>query len=541
MPLWTKANYGGTGITSNIASVPNSFKILSVLSTSHGGFMGLFFYLDVGRCTYVGRDADFSICKGQRSEPEDMVIVPGVFQKWEQPDPVTYLFTVRKGVLWPATPPMARTNREVTAEDIVFYLNVSRKEGIIRDTFTLVKDVQAVDRYTVKVTMLSPQADFILGLSAQTGGIFSKECYDVKGCLDDVKSTSPGAWLVKEYIARQKLVIEKNPEFFLKGLPYLDGITVLNITDPAALKANFLVGKTEDGLSNLTLDEAEDLRKKNAEFQFQSICGTGNVSTSGFRARIDVGPTADLRVRRAMAMVLDLPTMFEAAAPSNFSMPGTILSRHYFGDEFYMTIDQMGENYQFNPVKAKQLLVEAGYPNGFPLALGLHINTGPTSQEALYAQAQWKKYLNMDVKITVFDTGAHALQYQEGTWDGLWFQHNAWSLVVGGTAADDAILSFTKGSATNVQHLNDAKINDLYIKQRGELDPAKRVKLLWDFEQYEMTQLYVIRVGCYCTLNVMQPWVMNGLMHGTSFGSGVGTGGTGIPTMFDPIKAPRSR
>ena len=129
MSLWTKAVYGGTGITSNVANVQNSFRILTVLSTSHGGYMGLFFYLDMGRCSYVGRDADFSICKGQRSEPEDMVIVPGIFQKWEQPDPATYIFQVRKGVLWPATPPMARSNREVTAEDIAFYMNVVRKEG----------------------------------------------------------------------------------------------------------------------------------------------------------------------------------------------------------------------------------------------------------------------------------------------------------------------------------------------------------------------------------------------------------------------------
>ena len=100
-------------------------------------------------------------------------------------------------------------------------------------------------------------------------------------------------------------------------------------------------------------------------------------------------------------------------------------------------------------------------------------------------------------------------------------------------SADTAFVSFAKGQFANVQKVDDPVITDLYIKERSELDPAKRAALIWQFEQYEMEQLYVIRMSFTINFNVKWRFEINGASHDLATN----------PTpphvaMLDPTKAP---
>ncbi|MBM3945773.1 MAG: ABC transporter substrate-binding protein [SAR202 cluster bacterium] len=536
LSLWTTAKYGGEGIgpITFFGFTESSYRLLSIPALNRPSTSGMLLYTDMGRCSWVGRD-DFSVCKGEQARNKAIVVVPGILQKWEQPDPVTYVFTVRKGVLWPAAPPMARVNRELTADDVVFFLDVTRRDGIVKSNFTLVKTIDAPDRYTVRITLAEPNADFLKNMAHTSMGIFSRECYEEKGCMDEIKTKSPGPFLVTDYQPRIRLALDKNPEFYLKGLPYLDKLTVLSVPDVSTQKAAFLTGKN-DFFSGSRLSETEDLLRRVPGAQVHAQGGTGGVTVT-LRPQIK-GPLGDVRVRRAMSMTMDHPSLWEASI-DGFSLFVPLISRDYFGEEFYMTLQQAGEFYQFNPERAKALVTEAGYPQGFATSLLITSSSGRFYDESLFLQSQWKRHLGVDVSIKVVDGVTFNNQFYAGSWEGLVHHGTSWIRSAWGTA-DDAFAQFIKGSPQNVQGLDDRFLNEIYPRQRAELDPAKRVKLLWEADQYELTQTYQLRIGVASTFTFMQPWELNGASHETNWFTS-GPAGVTWMAMHDTSKYPSGR
>ncbi|MSP79203.1 MAG: hypothetical protein EXR67_06625 [Dehalococcoidia bacterium] len=538
--LWTKAFYGGEYYGTGGTTPPTAtLSYLSTQVTNRTMTSGMLILTDMGVCSLVGREADFSTCKGQYAANSDIVLVPGIAQKWQQVDPLTWVFTLRKGVMWPAVAPMVRADREVTAEDIKWFIEITKKEGILRDNFTLIQAVEAPDRYTVRVKLSEPLAEFLPMMAHLSLGIFPKECYDEKGCLGS-KQISPAPILLKEYTPNQRTVWDKNPEFWLKGIPYIDRFTAVAISDVTAQKAAFSTGKLEHmGFQGPA--EALLLAKQTPGSRVQTEGILSGVQA--FEPSL-AGPFADVRVRRAMAMAMDHKTIWSAT--EGFNWFPTLVSRHIFGPAsdkapyaFQMSVEsQVSEWYKFNPVKAKALLAEAGFPSGFKTTLTTSTCSGANYDMQLVAQANWLKYLNIDMAIRCIDTvQARTVQYENKWGDGLYYLRPA---NLGHCAcADLAIARMVTGSAVNFQKMSDPVIDDLYKKERGELDPAKRLKLLWDYEQYEMSQVYYFRLAWTWGVGVFQPWEINCAGHENTY-CGVNNG-AGWMSMFDPALYPKDR
>jgi peptide/nickel transport system substrate-binding protein len=512
LPLWTKASYGGEIRTRVNNWTLRLFIDPQLLFLSRPSTSGMLFLLDMGRCTMIGREGKFDTCNGQPAKNDTAAIIPGVIEKWQQPDPLTYILTVRKGVLWPAIPPINRTDREVTAQDIAWFLGYVKTENFLKDNFILTKTIEAMDRYTVKITMKQPHADFLLNMAHTSMGVFPKECMSAEGkfqCLG-MEWVSPGPFLLKTDELRVRGVWEKNPEFYLKGLPYFDGLIALALNDPAAQKAAWLTGQLDTYITS-SVTEMTDLSKRIEGSQVEAQITNGGLGAFRFNF---TGPVADARVRRALAMTMDLPSMWQAAK-DGFDYFPPLVPKNYFGDEFFMYVDLAGENYQFNPTKAKQLLTEAGYGNGFTLTLNTSSSSGPVYDMFLWMQAQWKKHLNIDTKITVLDRTSLAVAFNQLKWDGI-ISVSGWNLTFW-PDADTAFLQMVKGSRQNIEKIDDPKINDLFVKQRSEMDAAKRTAMLWEFEQYELTQIYALRYGSIANFMIHQPYEMNGASHTVAY------------------------
>ena len=509
-PLWTRATYGGDNlIVGPNAWLPNIFldnlrQYRLARPTSHGSLL----YADMGLCSMVGR-TDFSRCNGKYGNNYSIVIVPGILEKWEQPDPLTYVFTVRKGVLWPAIPPMTRTDREVTAQDVAWFLNKIKEEGFLKDNYAFTKSMEAVDRYTVKVTMMEPIADFLLNMGHTSLGIFSKECYEEKDCLT-TKLIAPGPFTLKESDATTRsAMLERNPEFWLKGLPYVDRVRLINVVDPAAIKSAFITGRSTSIL--LSTDEERDAIKQRVAGA--QIHAAGVLTGHPVLRPAVTGPLADIRVRRAMTMSMDLPAMWELAY-SGFNYFPTLISRDAFGADFYMTLEQAGQWYQFNPQRAKQLLTDAGFPSGFKTQIVTSSTSGGFYDQMVGLQAQWKKYLNVEVEIKQVDAVTSQRQFTEGGWEGL---HRGVNNPTFWADNDSPFFEFYKGSPRNTRKIDDPILTDLFFKERKELDPVKRRELLWQFELRELDQIYMIRTAALTGWNITQPWEKNCISHQTAW------------------------
>jgi peptide/nickel transport system substrate-binding protein len=528
-PLWTRAKYGGETIS--VTSLGGALSNPTLDPHKAGGrrnhYYGRLLYYDQGLCGWQGRDDDFSKCKGRYAEHNAVIIVPGLFLRWEQPDPVTYVFHVRKGALWPAIPPVNRTDREVTADDVKWYLDITKQEGILKLSFLEMKSVQVLDRYTVKVTTETPLPDFLRSIAQSGVGMFPKECYDAgKECMGQ-KLITPGPWLLKEYTLRQRVILEKNPEFFLKGLPYVDRWVWLHLPDPAAQKAAFVTGKVMN-LRAFKEDEALI-----AVRQLPGSVLTLQVSAAsgyGWRPKLE-GPFADVRVRRALMLAIDMRSLWELGS-DGLGVLATEFGRDLYGlgRSFFLTLDNGSEYYRFDPARAKKLLAEAGYADGFKtIATSSGAAQGTGYEYILGIQSMWKKHLNVDLSIKLVDAAALTTLITERKWEGIISSFTAGSWSDGTTG----FATMVTGSPFNYQNVSDPVIDDLFAKARREIDPAKRAALLWQYEQHEMDKVYMIRLNHVWPFDVTHPAEINGATHSWDFYFSLGVAWL---TMVDPSK-----
>jgi peptide/nickel transport system substrate-binding protein len=529
-PLWTKAVYGGSVVSATTLGGVLSNPILDPLKAAgrRNHYYGRLLYYDQGLCSWVGRQ-EFNTCKGQYANNTGITIVPGIFEKWQQPDPLTYVFTVRKEVLWPSIAPIARPNREVTAEDIKWFLEVTKAEGQLKDSFVDMKSVEAVDRYTVKITTSVPLPDFLRNIAQSGVGIFAKECYDAgKDCMG-AKLISPGPWLLKEYTQRQRAVLEKNPEFFLKGLPYIDQWIWLHMTDPAALKAAFVSGQVI-AYRTFTSEDALAVAKQtpNSILTLQVSAASGY----GMRPKLE-GPLADVNVRRALMLALDLRELWALSSGGNGMLP-TEFGRDLYGlgQSVFLSLDNASEWYRNDPARAKKMLSDAGFPNGFKTQVTTASASGQGYDLLIGIQSMWKKNLGVELEIKAVDTITSTSALTSKSWQGFHNSFGAGSWSDGNTG----FLSLLKGSPFNYQNIDDPVINDLYLKAKVEMDPAKRAALLWQTEQREMDQIYNFRLNHVWPWDAWQGSEMNGATHAWDFYYSMGVMWL---TMQDPAKVRR--
>ncbi|MBI2936062.1 MAG: ABC transporter substrate-binding protein, partial [Chloroflexi bacterium] len=506
-PLWEKAKYGGERLGTsafNLGGLINPFTTAQRRTVAYG----MLLLTDVGTCSLLGR-TDFSKCNGVRTNNLAGVLVPGIVERWERPDPLTTFLYIRRGVLWPSIPPMTRPDRTVTAEDIKWYMETQKKEGIFKDTFAQVDTFEVVDRFTLKLKFSEPHATFILMLANAGLGIVPKECYDDKpGCLSK-RIISPGPFILDEssFTARVQSTVVRNEEFWLKGLPYLDRMRGVAITDPAAQRAAFITGKT-DHIGTPSPTEREVLAKQTPKARIQAVfCSCGS---DHFLVRLDKKPWDDVRVRRAISMAMDREKAW-TVANDGFNAIGMPMAFNFLGIDRFVSLKGAGPYNQFNPTEAKRLLKEAGYESGFSFPVWNYWTSYGTQEILLSIKEDLKKVLNVDMEIKQIETAAWFSKTQvEKNWEG-----GMYSVCYDCNASDPdsfLLMAYSK-SPRNVEGINDPIIDEIYLKARRELDDTKRTALYWDFVNRMYDQAYAFHFGNPSGFEHFAPWLMNAVSH----------------------------
>lgn len=505
LALWTQAKYGGERVGPATYNPALAFNPMKTYQLGRPNFFGMFLLVDVGTCSLLNR-TDYSKCDGKRTNNLGGALVPGIMQKWEQPNPTTIIMSIRQGVLWPAIAPMTRTDRTVTAEDVKWFFQIEKTEGVYRDTFALIGTMDVVDRFTLKLNFSEPHADFIRMLGNAGLGIISKECYDVKGCLDE-KVISPGPYIIDNaaYEPRVKSVINKNPEFYLKGLPYIDRQLGVVIPDVQSQKAAFITGKI-DNLATYSPSEKDALLKNAPRTVTQAaicVCGSAH-----FEMRMDRKPLDDVRVRRAISMGFDRARAW-AVAREGFDAMGMPMAYDYLGLELPVSIKEAGQYYQYNPEAAKKLLAEAGYAQGLKIPVwNSWLSYGTPDLIASITADLSKIGVTLDYKSIDTVTGNNMQQGK--SWDGFWFSQ---CYLCSSPDSDSYFLVAYSKSPQNYMGINDPVIDNMYLTARKELDPAKRQLVLWAFTRYMFDQMYGVHFGTPTVYCHFAPWLRNAACH----------------------------
>jgi len=435
---------------------------------------------------------------------------PQLAESWDNPDPLTYVLHLVKGVKFQNIPPV--NGRELTSEDVKFAIEVYQKGGYREAKVSPIAKIETPDKYTVKLTLKQPYAGFIEFFgSPVVAQIFAKEAYEAEGGLaKNVVGTGP--YIAKEIKEGESFLMVRNPDYWQKDkdgvqLPYIDNIKGFVMSDISAQIAAFRSSQT-DLTALVSLRQVQDVLKTNPDlFLYRVPSAIWGTLTMYYR--LDKKPFNDVRVRQAISMAIDrdrqVKTLYDGDGDKMGPLPWV-----WTYPEWPRPYDKMGKYFQYNPTEAKKLLAEAGYPNGFKMTFQYaELGTGIVENGALMVQEDLRQ-IGITVDLKRLEAAAKEQLRAEGNWEDVLYD----TYYVAGPGLDDMIWftwhsTASKNGVMSPDRVNDPKIDQLLEKRKATPDAAEQKKLLLQLYDYLGEQQYRGIQTVYFRYEIQQPWLKN--------------------------------
>ena len=420
-------------------------------------------------------------------------VVPGLAEKWEiSADGTVYTFHLRKGVKWHSNANFKPT-RDLNADDILFmferqwkqdnpYFKVtSSNHSYFNDMGLpkLIKSVEKVDDYTVKVTLNAPEAPFLSDLAMEYAAVQSKEYADAMlkaGTPEkiDQEPIGSGPFYLVQYQKDAIIRYKAFPQFW-GGKAAIDDL-IFSITPDASVRWAKLQKGECHVMPYPNPADLDAMRKDpNVTVLEQPGLNIGYLAYNTTKKPFD-----DVRVRKALNMAMNKKAIVDAVflssgVPATNPIPPTMWS-----------YNKSIKDDPYDPEAAKKLLAEAGYPNGFETdlwAMPVQRPYNPNAKRiAELMQADLAK-VGVKAKIVSYEWGEYRKRAQAG-------EHQMAQLGWTGDNGDpDNFLntllgcSSAKGNGSNIAKFCYQPFEDLVQKAKTVSDQAERTKL------YEQAQV----------------------------------------------------
>ncbi len=293
------------------------------------------------------------------------------------PDGLTYTFKLHKGVKF-------SNGREVVASDVKYSIEraVDPKtqgpgagffgaiKGFEDETggkTTTLSGIETPDDSTVIFNLSRPDATFLHVLAINFASVVPKEAVEAAAGDFGKKPVGSGTFILKDWTIGQQLVFERNKDYFVKGVPYIDSFKVEVGQEP--LVALLRLQKGEVDIAGDGIPPAKFLEIKNSADGAQMIVDGEQLHTGYITLNTKVKPFDNVEVRQALNMAINKERITRIlngrATPANQPLPPLMPG-----------YDKSFTGYAYDVAKAKALLAEAGYPDGFETVL-YSTNTDP--------------------------------------------------------------------------------------------------------------------------------------------------------------------
>ncbi len=395
-----------------------------------------------------------------------------------------WTFKLRKGVM--CHPSDMTEAYELTAEDVVYSLEKSAnpERSAYAGEYTGMT-FEAVDPYTVRITLEQPLSPvlFYPKVANYSGGfIVCKKAVEAMG--DEMFKTHPvgtGPFMFEAYNPQEKTVLRANPDYF-RGRPKLDGVEMRYMPDISSREAGLLAGELDviNGLPDIAWVE-----RMQGESGIQvDVFGPGEVATVHFNM---TKPPLDIpEVRKALAYAMDrdefLALFGEPVAENVYSpVPAKFLAGGLTREE----VEPLGLTYDVDREKARQMLADAGFPDGFDLEV---VSSEMTGYRRIYEsmQAQLAE-VGVRMKVNIVDHSTmHSLIRQDVNPIVVYiaWRPNADVYLTRFFHSDSIVVTGAKPD-TNFSHYD--KIDDLIEQARAETDPERQIQL-WKEAQIKILE-----------------------------------------------------
>ncbi len=319
-------------------------------------------------------------------EPGTTTLVPDLAESYEiSEDGRTFTFRLRDGVTFHNGRPLTAADIKYSIERAVnpetqspgqgFFATIEGFEAMASGEAKELSGITTPDDRTVVFRLSRPDATFLHVMAINFSFAVPKEAVEEYGADFGRNPVGTGAYKLTEWTLGQRLVLEKNPDYYREGVPYLDRITFEIGQEPTVALLRLQRGEVDilgDGIP-----PAQFVQVMSDPANEDLVVEGGQLHTGYVTMNVTKPPFDKVEVRRAVNMAINKDRVVRIinnrAVPANQPLPPAMPG---YAEDY--------EGYPYDPTRAKSLLAEAGYPNGFDTELYvMNVDPNPRIAQAI--------------------------------------------------------------------------------------------------------------------------------------------------------------
>jgi peptide/nickel transport system substrate-binding protein len=424
-------------------------------------------------------------------------------------DGLTYTFTLHPEVKF-------HDESDLTSADVkaTYTKLIDPPSGVLsarHETLKAIDKIDTPDAQTVVFTLKYPAASMLSTFASPWNVIYPKKYLDQDPNYFKTHMLGSGPFKFKEYIRGASFEVIKNPHYWVKDRPYMEGIKFFFFKDLSAEAKSLRTGQTDIEFRNIPPTEIEAmLKQKGDNIKVQKA---GWVTFWGIQPNVTRPPFNDVRVRQALSLALDRFDMAATLYPlTGLDGVGALMRP---GTPWALSVEDVAQlpgyskNSEANRAEAKRLLAAAGYTEHNPLKFVLKNRNIklPYVDFAVYVIAAWRK---------IGVQAEHRPEETTSFFASLNHKDFEVSVVAGSDYVDEPDLQISRwvsNSPQNYGGINDPAYDQLFDQQSRELDPAQRIALVQEMQRLALTQGYFIQGLWSERVVVHSPRVQNYVAH----------------------------
>ena len=476
--------YGCTGDTNPVESAPDSAQS-GELPGGNSVTVGIaqdLDDLDPHRAATAGiREVQFNIFEGLMKAGPDGSVIPAVASDYVlSEDSKTYTFTLREGVTF-------HNGEPVTVEDVVYSLERcagSENDGTpLVSAFSVVSGISAPDDRHVVVTLSEPKLEFIYSMAAAI-------IPEGSGSTIGTELIGTGPFKFVSYTPQDNLVMEKYDGYWdTEHAAKLDKVTFRIISN-----TNTLVTGLKGGSLDMVIHLPNTVSGE-VEGDFTVLQDTMKLVQALYLNNA-IEPFDNPLVRQAMYYAIDVPAIIEFVCDGAGVPTGT--SMYPANEKYFMK--ELAERYPHDVEKAKELLAQAGYPDGFEMSITVPSNYTQHVETAEVIAEQLK-----EVGITA---NINPVEWQ--TWYQDAYRGREYEATVSAIAADDMtaremLARYMTEDRKNFINFSDSEYDEVLAQAMAATDEEEQTRLYKRAEEILNEQAASLWIQDMCELVVMNP------------------------------------
>jgi peptide/nickel transport system substrate-binding protein len=403
-----------------------------------------------------------------------------LFESWEL-TPKKATIHIRKGIYW--APNEAQKAwmpvRELTAEDIAFDINTFwHASWGTRFNGTLAKDTYAIDKYTVVAEFENYNSQFMYYIGDEDRAVYSPPELEKNNPEQWKNQVGTGAFMFESYTIGSSMKYTKNPNYWDKvvidgkeyQMPFIEKLVFPIIPDFATQMSAVRTGKV-DIVFQPPVGQWDNYDSIGPGLN-RYIFAPGNGQSIGFNTK--KAPFDNAKVRQAVSIGTD--RMVVAKLLRSDSKPIRFHPQPPTNPDFFVKDSELPAEvaalYKYDVAKAKQMLADAGFPNGFKTEL-LVRNIATDQDVAAIVKEQWAK-IGVDAEIVTMEPSAHAQKMYAVEYNG--------AIVPSGLDAANPVIVLSSegktGAYYNFSGYSNPEFDALVTKIEQEMDENKQMPLI---------------------------------------------------------------